>query len=706
VQQIKNFNQTVYILFIITIYILFSSVAMAHIVSSNSHPGKPGHKVTFTSTLTFNGQNGTANGYIDYGDGTPEETFVVGLVVPFVNFFSKTYVTTHTYIKPGNYTVRVRTITGGAAIASGPNPAIMNQQIKHGIYISRIKLYFENNRPEITLNRNQSPPGLFAKIDFEGSGYIKGFWEIDGKRQSYVSRYIAKGRSITLNYPAAPPIPTFKYGTHKVRFVITAPHMNIKFPYALYFITSDEREQIAEIQLLQPAEGEDIAYEPIFFLWKPVPKALVYLITVFSKTRQTQIFAAYTRKNEYALKSNILMSRIKPEEKYIWNVIGFNDQNEITAESIPSLFSVNQKSAFVPGHILFITRPTKRGRQVIQAVKKKYGLKILDSYPIEVLGMEVTEFYTDRDISGIIDELKLRRDVVDVQPDFVFKTMSGPVGNLLDEPMNNMQSIRKIIKIDPDLNFKGRGVKIAVVDTGVDVKHKDLKGAVSFKKNCMPRGKYLPEIHGTAVAGLIGARKNNFGIEGYAPESEIFALRACRQISKTQPRGECYSSSIARALDIAIKKDVQIINMSLGTSVKDKLISRIIKTGAEHGIIFVAPAGNNRELYDLSFPASHPDVISVAGIAEDGTYFPNAKVAEKADFYLPCDNLFSTIPHNKHNFLSGTSLSGAVVSGLLALSHGKNRDYILARLKSFDGDMNKWVNKYLMTRSMAVKKNN
>ncbi|MCP3900769.1 MAG: S8 family serine peptidase [Desulfobacteraceae bacterium] len=384
------------------------------------------------------------------------------------------------------------------------------------------------------------------------------------------------------------------------------------------------------------------------------------------------------------------------------SAVNLQNQKKITKKSRPSSFSYSQAGVFLPGQILLVTKTTATGKRIVREVKKKYDLKILQKYTIKALELQVTKFQTDKEISGIINELKRRPGIVTIQPNYIFKTMSG----YTKEPMNKLQGIRKIIKIGPDIPFKGKGVKIAIIDTGVDIQHKDLKGAMAFNSNCLQGSSYKPEIHGTAVAGLIGARKNNFGIVGYAPESKIFSLRACKQISRTQSRGECYSSSIAKALDLAIQKKVHIINMSLGTNVKDKLISKLIYAGSKKGILFVAPAGNNKAVYKLSFPASHPKVISVAGITEKKEFFPNAKVAKRSDFYLPCDNLFSTIPNNKHNFLSGTSLSSAVVSGILALAHEKNKDMIVSQLKLFDGDINKWVNKYLMSKTIATQKKN
>lgn len=233
--------------------------------------------------------------------------------------------------------------------------------VKKGLEINRMQLYFENNRPEITLKRNQKSPKLSVKIDFSGSGHLKGYWEIDGQRRSYVFKHLAHGPSITLKYPDVPPIPTFHYGTHNVRFVITEPAMNINFPLAIYFVTSDEKRELAAIVLLEPAEEGEVAYNSLIFKWKSINKSLIYLISIFSKVEEKLIFAAYTRQGEYEIKPNILKLRLEPGGKYIWNVVGFNDQNEVTAESMPSGFSFNQETEFLPGQILFLPEQTDQG---------------------------------------------------------------------------------------------------------------------------------------------------------------------------------------------------------------------------------------------------------------------------------------------------------------------------------------------------------
>ncbi len=94
--------------------------------------------------------------------------------------------------------------------------------------ITRLQLYFENGRAEITVKRNQ--PGLkaYAEIRYVGSGLLQGYWEVDGRILSHVNRHLVYGRSLTLESPEIPSLPTFTTGTHIVRFLITNPSLEMK----------------------------------------------------------------------------------------------------------------------------------------------------------------------------------------------------------------------------------------------------------------------------------------------------------------------------------------------------------------------------------------------------------------------------------------------------------------------------------------------
>ncbi len=148
---------------------------------------------------------------------------------------------------------------------------------------------------------------------------------------------------------------------------------------------------------------------------------------------------------------------------------------------------------------------------------------------------------------------------------------------------------------------------------------------------------------------------------------------------------------MVQAIDMALDSNVHIINMSLGADIEDQLLSRMINAGVKKGVLFVAPVGNQPDAQKICFPASHPKVVAVAGKNEDGTMFPSVAIAAKANVYGPCQNVFSTMPENNHNFLTGTSLSSAIVSGILALSREKGKTIGIEDLPDVDGDLDKWT---------------
>src|SRR5574337_40620 len=102
-----------------------------------------------------------------------------------------------------------------------------------GFTVTRVRLYFENKRPEITVKRNEPSPPAYAEVEFTGSGLLEGFWEADGRLLSNVSQHVLSGKNAVFETPDTPGLPTFDPGTHRVRFVITRPG-GVKSFEALY----------------------------------------------------------------------------------------------------------------------------------------------------------------------------------------------------------------------------------------------------------------------------------------------------------------------------------------------------------------------------------------------------------------------------------------------------------------------------------------
>ncbi|RZL05516.1 MAG: serine protease, partial [Rubrivivax sp.] len=158
----------------------------------------------------------------------------------------------------------------------------------------------------------------------------------------------------------------------------------------------------------------------------------------------------------------------------------------------------------------------------------------------------------------------------------------------------------------------GKGVRVAVVDSGVEANHPDLVGQIALNENFVDAKLVPAEGHGTAVAGIIAARADNgAGIAGIAPQARLLALRACWQAAKTDgTQTLCTSLGLAKALYAAIQQGAHIINMSLGGP-DDRLLALLLDQAQARGATVVAamPGENG------PFPANHPGVL-VVGLAQ------------------------------------------------------------------------------------------
>jgi subtilisin family serine protease len=201
----------------------------------------------------------------------------------------------------------------------------------------------------------------------------------------------------------------------------------------------------------------------------------------------------------------------------------------------------------------------------------------------------------------------------------------------------------------------GQRVRVAVIDSGVEARHPDLEGQLALVQDFQPRTPGAAEAHGTAIAGVIGARAGNrIGIAGVAPRARLLALRACRELGPDDTR--CDSLSLAQALQAAIQQDADVINLSL-SGPADTLLSRLLDVAQARGMVVVTAA--DRSLRDGGFPASHPGVVAVV----DDAPGPVPGSAWKA----PGRDVPTTLPGGRFGLVSGASYAAAHVAGLVAL---------------------------------------
>jgi hypothetical protein len=195
--------------------------------------------------------------------------------------------------------------------------------------IDRIALYFENRRPDITVQRNQ-PVKVFADIKYSGSGLFQGYWEVDGRILSYVNQHVISGNTLTIQTPQIPVMPTFDPGTHVVKFVITSPAKTVPMPSIVYFVApSDYAGKSIVIRTTSPKDKSVIKYAPVTFAWEGFQTDASYSIQFYDSPKEEKpVFSMCVLGSSYTLSEDALKMIFVPERKYYWKIKGCSADND------------------------------------------------------------------------------------------------------------------------------------------------------------------------------------------------------------------------------------------------------------------------------------------------------------------------------------------------------------------------------------------
>lgn len=209
----------------------------------------------------------------------------------------------------------------------------------------------------------------------------------------------------------------------------------------------------------------------------------------------------------------------------------------------------------------------------------------------------------------------------------------------------------------------GKGVRVAVLDTGVDMNHPDLKG--NLQGGCDTINERPEPIddngHGTHVAGTIAAQNNDFGVVGVAPEASIYAVKAF------DSRGQGQVSDIVQGVEWCVQRRMNIMNMSFGTRESSKALTLAIEKAAAAGIIMVAAAGNEGRQDAVLYPGRDPNVIAVAATTQDDRIASFSSSGREVAISAPGEDVPSTYKGSTYKTISGTSMACPHVSGVAAL---------------------------------------
>lgn len=214
--------------------------------------------------------------------------------------------------------------------------------------------------------------------------------------------------------------------------------------------------------------------------------------------------------------------------------------------------------------------------------------------------------------------------------------------------------------------YKGAGVKIGIIDTGVHSTHEDLKDNVKQNLSMVSDGTAVttdPDGHGTHVAGIAAAVGNNGkGGAGIAPDAQIYAY------SVMDADGYMKDDYIIRAINRAVTDGVDVVNMSLGSGYYSGAEDKAINNAYEKGVAVFAAAGNEAT-NGYEYPASYDKVCSVAALNQDGTKAGFTNYGNKVDLAFPGVDIVSTYNSSDQSYasLQGTSMACPVAVGTAAV---------------------------------------
>lgn len=270
----------------------------------------------------------------------------------------------------------------------------------------------------------------------------------------------------------------------------------------------------------------------------------------------------------------------------------------------------------------------------------------------------------------------------------------------IDSELDNSWGVKRIDAGDVHSYNKGSGIKIAIIDTGIDYTHSDLDAnsnpalrGYDFVSN--DSDPFDDNGHGTHVSGITSAEDNDSGVVGVAPEADLYALKVL------DSSGSGYWSDIIAAIEWVVSNGMQVANMSLGASQEAPGVHDAVKVAYNAGIVLVAAAGNSGnpagQGNNIIYPARFEEVIAVGATDQNDLRASFSSTGDQLELVAPGVVIHSTIPGGGYASYSGTSMASPHVAGTAALviasgisdsnGNGRINDEVILRLINTADDL-------------------
>jgi len=274
-----------------------------------------------------------------------------------------------------------------------------------------------------------------------------------------------------------------------------------------------------------------------------------------------------------------------------------------------------------------------------------------------------------------ISELQAEQDVLRVDDDIVFTALGiVPEGKGNNKIKTNTQLLPwGVDRIDSEFFFgdpNGKKVRVAVIDTGIDFNHPDLRKNIYGGFDTINYEKYgfLDDNgHGSHIAGTIGALNNRYGVVGICPDAvKIYSVKFLDE------NGTGYLSDLLEAYAWCLDNKIKVINMSFSSPYHNETLHEAVKIMHEAGVIQVAAAGNYRG--PVHYPAKYPETIAVSAIDSSNNFAWFSCYGPEIDVTAPGVWIPSTYRNSLYAYMHGTSMAAPHVTGACAVKLVKNKN--------------------------------
>jgi subtilisin family serine protease len=304
--------------------------------------------------------------------------------------------------------------------------------------------------------------------------------------------------------------------------------------------------------------------------------------------------------------------------------------------------------------------------QAVSDMTRRFGLTTIDQQSVGLSGITLYRLRVDdqRNVADVVKTVENELGVGKVQPNYRYvlqDDLASSPSSGVTAPVSAQYALDEIRVPQAHALANGQGVKVAVIDSGIDVSHPELAGSVVAQFDALGSAD-PPHIHGTGIASIIAAHDRLVGV---APAASILAARA---FSAAGTAEESTTFSVVRSIDWAISQGARVINMSFAGPF-DPQIEQALARAHQKNIILVAAAGNAGPTSPPLFPASDPDVIAVTAVDSQEKLFQGANRGSNIAVAAPGVSILIAAPGESHYWsMTGTSFAAAHVSGLAALA--------------------------------------